>query len=67
MAACFGAVHVPYVYVRWPDHGKERPKHVAIEVKLITKYTTVVYGGNYKPFVYLVKCAEEIFGRNCIY
>lgn len=32
MALCFDTVRVPYVSVRWPDDGQERPKHVAINI-----------------------------------
>jgi len=47
-------LHVPKVSVRWPDGGQKRPKHVAIKVKLVTKYAIVVFDGSYKQFVYLV-------------
>ena len=65
MATCFGAVHVPQASVRWRDDGQERPKHVALKIKkLMTKYTIVVFDGNYKQFVYLVKmCRRNIWTK----
>ena len=50
------ALHLPYVSVRWRDGGQKRPYHVTIKIKLITKYTIVVFDGSYKKFVYLVYC-----------
>jgi hypothetical protein len=59
------ALHVPYVSVRWPDEGQTRPKYVAFEINK-TKHTIVVFGDNYKQFVYLVIVNIFIYTRICI-